>query len=153
MNPSDVAVNHVEAKLAGLSFMPVAELRVGLQGPTLGAIRWGTVAVAGTSLRALFASNQHVPLTRPLGRVGWLGLAEGANVEDNCNQEGLNNDIRGTGVRIGMVFNNELTCDSVDSWVGLGAKSTLCTETGRPGGTAGWANACRSTMRSVAHYG
>ncbi len=58
-----------------------------------------------------------------VGRAAWITLSPGAQLQPNCNDEGLNVDPAGlsfSAVRIGLVTNNENDCATPDSSLGFG---------------------------------
>jgi hypothetical protein len=107
----------VEAKLAGFSTMPVSSIRIGMLD--LGTRRWIVAPVSAPSLQALF-SGPYVATS--LGRAAWRSLVASPSTQKNCNVEGFNatsGNLRP--VRIGIVFNNEDECASIDSYIGVGS--------------------------------
>jgi len=75
--------------------------------------------------QALFASN--TPIATQLGLLAWQGLMGQGSLQGYCHLEGLNTGAAGQPrVRIGILGNNEANCDSVDSWIGIGASGGPC---------------------------
>ena len=65
-----------------------------------------------------------------LRRNTWKSLIAGSFLQSNCNDEGFNlkcasGDVY-THVRIGIVANNEESCDTCDSYIGFGASFNGC---------------------------
>ena len=64
------------------------------------------------------------------GRITWKSLISGSSLQSNCNDEGFNLKCEGSNVyarvRIGIVANNENSCDTCDSYLGFGASADCC---------------------------
>lgn len=74
------------------------------------------------SMQSLMSIGQQV--TTYAGRSAWLGLMPDPAIQDNCNLEGFNvttpSWAADASVRIGLLGNNEFSCASVDSFLGVG---------------------------------
>lgn len=106
----------VEAKLAGFSSMPLVDIRVGMldQGTT----RWIAGPLAAPSLAALFGGPFRAT---SFGRSGWSSLVASPSIQDRCNLEGVSyNGPSANSVRLGMLFNDEDDCGSIDAFIGIG---------------------------------
>lgn len=141
LNPDRPDLDATEAKLAGFATMPFTQLRVGMLDA--GKARWVVAPIAAPSLRELF-SGAHVPTT--LGRAAWRSLLASPSTQANCNREGVNvfNDTDVPRVRIGIIFNNEDDCVTIDSFVGLGSSFTS-TVTGNLAASSGFDDGPRQT--------
>lgn len=113
---SNADLDDNEAKLAGFSTMPFTQVRVGMFDA--GQARWIAVPVVATSLLELFTRG-YTPT--PMGRAAWRSLVASPSTQALCEREGFDIDVVTHQLRIGMVFNNEDHCDSVDSFVGIGS--------------------------------
>lgn len=120
LNPDSPALDTVEAKLASFSTMPFTALRLGMLE---GTRRWMRINHTATSLRAVFLGPARATTA---GRAEWTKLLADPRLQANCNAEGFNRDFTSTTTyaaraRIGLFGNNELDCDSPDSYIGFGA--------------------------------
>ena len=65
-----------------------------------------------------------------VGKNTWKSLMEGSSLQNNCNDEGFNlkceNGRVPTYVRLGLVANNQNSCDTCDSYIGYGALYNGC---------------------------
>ncbi len=120
-----------EAKLASYVYTPVTELLVGMESP-IGAgsdpldLNWLTVPVAGDSLHALISPGDHVATN--VGRDAWKSLIEDSSLQLSCNREGLNasaDQLTHTAVRIGIIANEQIHCETPDSRLGIGGRASL----------------------------
>jgi hypothetical protein len=105
------------AKLAGYAAMPLTELRVGMVDQ--GATRWTSIPLVASSLREVLAG---AAVTTSVGRAAWRSLLAQPSTQLNCNREGFNqvSDTGNDRVRIGILFNNEADCFTIDSFIGIG---------------------------------
>ncbi len=122
--PFRVAVEHGTRPPAVL--LPLGELVRGQRELCPRNPRPGDLIQPGT----LVASSE--------GREAWLGLMSDSDLQANCNEEGLNSE-GSTGnanhaVRIGITGNNEDSCTSNDSRLGIGGRGTNCGATNSPVG-------------------
>ncbi len=102
--------------------LPVTSVRIGvLDG---GTWRWLTLPVQATALQAIFAANK--PIVTAAGMPAWEALLANGSLQTHCQLEGFNVATNSTALRIGIQGNNENDCNTVDSWIGLGAKSNVC---------------------------
>lgn len=110
------ALDATEAKLAGFATMPVVDIRVGMRDA--GVTRWIAGPLAAPSLAELFAGPFR-PTT--FGRNGWSSLVALPSIQTNCNLEGISySGPSANAVRLGMLFNDENDCASIDSFIGIG---------------------------------
>lgn len=120
--PAPVDLSLTEAKLAGYSILPIAELRVAL-APSDAPDDTNTVTspLAADSL-AIAIGSGFAPLA--VSRDAWLALVPGAVLQEHCNLSGVDAagaDAEHARVRIGIVANQEDDCGTPDSFVGVGA--------------------------------
>ena len=70
--------------------------------------------------------------TTTASRSTWKSLISGSTLQNKCNAEGFNLKCEieefYARVRIGVVANNEVTCDTCDSYIGFGASFNGCGE-------------------------
>ncbi|MGZ3424043.1 MAG: fibrinogen-like YCDxxxxGGGW domain-containing protein [Polyangiales bacterium] len=110
-----------EAKFRSFNEMPLSQIRVRMHdGSTARAFFTNLV---GTSLKDLFKGGA---IATTAGRTQWLSLVPDPSLQANCNSEGLNQEWTSGGgalihLRLGIVGNNEMDCDSPDSFIGFGA--------------------------------
>jgi hypothetical protein len=121
LNDSTIDTSMSEAKYRAFTEVPFTQVRLVLaSGPgnaTMGAL---TLDASSTSFLSLMQSG-YVPAATP--RAQWIGLVPGAPaIQPYCNQGGINNFFNDPlfRVRIGMVANEQLNCDSPDSYIGVG---------------------------------
>ena len=111
--------------------LPITAVRIGMRDE--GVWRWLTLPVEANSLQTLFTAGNMVATTA--GMPNWEALFADASLQAHCQLEGFNVITNSTSLRIGIQGNNENDCATVDSWIGLGAKSNVCGMTDKP--TAG----------------
>ncbi len=117
LNPSSTALDMMEAKLASFSSVPFDAVRVGL---VTGATNWLVIPVTSTSLQALISA---APTPTSLGVAAWRGLVSTPSLQAYCDLEGFNAQCTSgasSRVRIGIVANDQNSCGSCDSWIGIG---------------------------------
>ncbi len=124
LNETSTNMDPVEAKLMPFTTIPLTQLRVGMTFG--GQTNWLVLSASGASLRALFMTDSYVASS--LGRVAWLGLLEGSELQGgNCALEGIN--VHDTGgsmaavVRVGILGDENNQCDNPDSVVGFGTRA------------------------------
>jgi hypothetical protein len=109
----------VEAKFRSFNEMPLKDIRVRMHDGSVS--RFFPMALTGTSLRAIFSTDS---IATSGGRSKWSSLVPDPSLQDYCNQEGTNLEFPTGGpklrVRIGLVANNEMDCDTPDSFIGFG---------------------------------
>src|SRR5262249_47036385 len=72
------------------------------------------------SLQALMSG---APTPTSLGTSSWRSLVSSPSLQPNCNLEGFNTQCmasQSSRVRIGIVANEQNSCFSCDSWIGIG---------------------------------
>ncbi len=128
-NVADFMLNDKQAKLASFSTLSFKELRVGMRKD--GQTNWLVIKASApvANLLSLFVGDK--PLSTGQGVFAWESLLEGASLQSNCLQEGINQVAGGAKVRLGIFGNNENDCSSVDSWLGLGGTDN-CGSKGTP---------------------
>ncbi len=67
------------------------------------------------------------------GKEVWKSLIDGSALQENCNKEGFNVQVKNNAyevayvnVRVGLVANNQKNCYSVDSTIGFGTSVRGC---------------------------
>ena len=123
-----------EAKLETWNAIGFTELRIVFEFPVAsGGVNVLIVPLGAGKLSDLFAAGQ--ARTTTLGRDAWKSLlGSTASLQPNCNQEGTNQVLTGSRVRLGILGNNEVDCLSPDSRIGIGGAGTVC---GTPTESAG----------------
>jgi len=119
LNPASTDLSTAEAKFRAFSELPFTQIRVRMFDGT--TPRFFVLNHGGSSLRALFAGG---PVTTMAGRAKWLTLLADPSLQENCNAEGINQQFVGGNalrIRLGIAGNNETHCDTVNSYIGLGA--------------------------------
>ncbi|XP_065845354.1 uncharacterized protein [Oscarella lobularis] len=115
--PSRFDLDYNETKLQSFSTVDFTELY--LRVVTASVTREIIIPVQSTSLLNLLKDGNYTAVD--LGRDPWLNLVPGSFLQDYCNMAGFNvNTPRLKQVRIGIVANNEDSCTTADSWVGVG---------------------------------
>ena len=95
-----------------------------------GVTKWIVINHQASSLLNVIANG--VFERRYVGKIKWLSLMDGSDLQPYCNREGFNINIPGQSpnahlkVRIGMIANNEYNCDSCDSCIGFGTLVRGC---------------------------
>ncbi|MCB9603945.1 MAG: hypothetical protein H6720_26800, partial [Sandaracinus sp.] len=105
------------------------EVRVGMEDPIPGTVRYLTMPQAGTSLSSVIAPGTYVAST--VGRDAWKALMVSGSLQANCNREGFNTQADTPAAawpraRIGIISNQEGNCSSPDSRIGIGTQGTAC---------------------------
>jgi len=136
LNPGAPDRDRTEAKLDSFNRVPFTEvlIRFETEVDRSTVSRWVWMDLAADDLLSLFASGEYVPVY--LGRERWLGAIPDAQIQDNCNREGVNAGVEQNRVRLGIVGNDEADCDSPESKLGVGS-SYSCQSCGPCGGLAG----------------
>lgn len=119
-NATATALDTEEAKLASYYTIPFTKLRLGMQ--YMGTRRWISLDVAGTSLRDVIAGAS---IKTKAGRAEWRKLLPDPLLQQYCDSEGTSQDntamyTYAARLRIGIVGNNEMDCNSPDSYIGFG---------------------------------
>lgn len=114
------ALDDNEAKLDTFSKVSFRDVRIGMIDA--GQTRWIVLPIAGASLAAIFLGGTHTPTY--LGRDVWKGLVESPSLQLYCDMEGFNvvPSVDGRSLRIGIMSNDQTSCNSVDSFIGFGGK-------------------------------
>ncbi|MFO0679870.1 MAG: fibrinogen-like YCDxxxxGGGW domain-containing protein [Polyangiaceae bacterium] len=123
LNVASTDLSDTEAKFEPFLSMAVTNLLIGYK--EAGVTNTITTAFTATNLRTAFsgAANQVIA---GITRAQWMSLTPNAALALNCNRGGINiqDNVR---VRLGFVANNETSCGSSDSYIGIGgAASTIC---------------------------
>ena len=107
-----------EAKFNAFSKLSFDSICIGLKYS--GTTKWLRINVKGSSLQDIFQTGNYIQTS--ISRDTWKGLIRGSSLQLNCNHQGFN--VKGGDgkmyVRIGYVGNNENSCDSPDSFLGIG---------------------------------
>ena len=124
------------AVLPSAWLLPVTALRISMLDA--GVRRGLTLAAKATSLQQLFVDGKQ--LTTAAGLPAWEGLLAAGSLQPHCQLEGINVSGGSTAIRVGILGNNENDCGSVDSWIGVGGKATICGIVDQPvaGNVACW---------------
>ena len=83
-----------------------------------GSLKAFSFSYPASSLYDLIADGKY--RQTHLGRNKWKSLISGSSLQYNCNREGFNINLSTTKVRLGIISNNQLTCHSPNSVIGLG---------------------------------
>ena len=112
-----------ETKLESYCNTPFTKICFGMK--VGGVTKWVKLDYNGTSLYSVIADGAFRPTN--LGRVTWKSLIDDSSLQVNCNREGFNINVYDRGntnyhilVRLGIVTNNEDSCESCDSFLGFG---------------------------------
>ena len=113
-----------------------------------GVTKWIVIDHQANSLFDVIADGTKINTT--VGKDTWKLVIAGSSLQTNCNDEGFNTKCtKGnlhTHLRLGLVANNENSCDTCDSYIGFGASFYGC---GFPSGpTCGNFAVCNR----VSHY-
>jgi hypothetical protein len=101
------------------AYLNVRFTEVRLLFDTGGTRRSLVLPVAGESMRELMGRGR---VTTSAMKMAWLNLVPNGRLQNHCNQQGFNvapeeDEPR---VRIGFLANEQMDCNSPDSWVGVG---------------------------------
>ncbi len=113
-----------ESKLASYWNTPFKKICLGMT--VNDETKWMMMDYGASSLYSVIANGQYHRTSA--GRATWLSLIAGSSLQDYCNYEGFNINLRAVGIpnhtylRLGFVGNNEDDCKSTDSWIGFGAE-------------------------------
>jgi len=130
LNPESTDLSATEAKLASFNVARADEVSLAMRDVDAVSGPWSHVAFPwlGYSLQSSFLFGSYLP-TR-LGRDAWMGLVADPALQSYCNAEGFNVDWTGAThharVRVGLIGNNELDCNTADSRIGIGGGGTVC---------------------------
>ncbi|XP_028412859.1 uncharacterized skeletal organic matrix protein 5-like [Dendronephthya gigantea] len=123
-----------ESKLASYWNTPFTKICLGMSYN--GDTKWMSFNYTATSLYSVIADGHFRGTTA--GRAAWKSLIADSSLQKNCNREGFNNIHKTTKIqmRIGLAANEQEDCNSCDSWIGYGARSTgwTCGNVARHGG-------------------
>ena len=109
-------ISEKESKLTSYSNTPFTKICLGMSHN--GKRKWMTLNYAASSLYSVIADGQFRATTA--GKATWKSLITGSSLQNNCKKEGFNVKFNSdSAMRIGIVANNEVHCDSCDSWLGL----------------------------------
>ncbi|CAB4018827.1 Hypothetical predicted protein [Paramuricea clavata] len=111
----------VETKLPTYWSTSFQELCIGMKVGN--DLRFLTIPYANESLHSVIADGKFHRTF--VGREKWKSLLADASLQRQCNKEGFNNYkplSQSTGVRIGILGNEQNDCNSPDSFLGIGAK-------------------------------
>ena len=122
------AASDKSAVLPSAWTLPVTAVRVGVWNGA--QWRWLTLPVQAPSLQSLFIDGKTI--VTQAGMAAWEALLADGSLQPHCQLEGFNVVTNSTSLRIGIAGNNENDCDTVDSWIGIGALSSACGLTGKP---------------------
>jgi hypothetical protein len=128
-NPANAAFDRNEALLESYFSVPFTQVRVGMEDPIPGTVRYVTVPHAASSLSSVIAPGARV--TTSIGRAAWRGLMASPSLQPNCNREGFNVQADAPAAvwaraRIGIISNQEGDCGSPDSRIGIGTAGDAC---------------------------
>ncbi|MCB9634072.1 MAG: hypothetical protein H6721_18280 [Sandaracinus sp.] len=129
LNPANSAFDRNEALLESYFSVDFTEVRVGMEDPIPGTVRYLTIPQAGASLSSVIAPGTYVAST--VGRDAWKGLMASGSLQPFCNREGFNAQANTPAAawaraRIGIISNQEADCGSPDSRIGIGTQGNAC---------------------------
>ena len=108
-----------ETKLASYHKTPFKKVCLGMTRNNI--TNWILVNYTATSLYSVIAGDGNGIETN-VGRAKWMSLINDAKLQNNCNKEGFNVQCSWSGLRIGILGNNQGDCISCDSVIGFGIK-------------------------------
>ncbi len=161
-NPGTVDLSQVEAKYEGYNATPVRELRlvtlsdgIGQRDVIITTVPTPTAAPALGSI----VLGRVMPPTLITGASGWGTAFPGATLQNTCTRFGFSvrphSGPTSARVRIGGVGDNDASCNSPDSWVGVGGfvDNNACVPMGNTR-SAGNVSGCdgAATSRRVAAF-
>lgn len=113
-------LTEVQTKLASYYATSFANICLGMKVDYI--TKWIKLNYTGHSLYSVIADENYHATN--LGSSQWMSLMENSKMQTYCNMEGFNMRFAGsnTHVRIGLVANNEIGCNSPDSVIGFGIK-------------------------------
>ncbi|XP_028516423.1 uncharacterized skeletal organic matrix protein 5-like [Exaiptasia diaphana] len=111
-----------QTKMPSYWAMPFDKLCVGLK--VNDTLKWTVIPYKASSLYDVIAKGEYRPTN--ISKAKWLSLIDGARLQENCNREGFNTGYEKSGYhRIGIISNEQNDCNSVDSFLGIGAKKKI----------------------------
>ena len=112
-----------EGKFPAFNSLPFTSICIGMKYS--GEQRWVEVPYAASSLLAIFQPEVFIAIS--IGRNAWKSLLAGSSLQINCNREGFNvyRDGGGMFARVGIIGNDLNDCQSPNSYLGLGTKSSI----------------------------
>lgn len=123
--PNDFAFDQKQAKLSSYHTVSVADVLIRMQEGTSGPLRSLIVRKQGKSLYDLIQPGTTVSFDVEAKKLSWKSLVGSPSLQSNCNKEGFNVKGDGSGrvkrVRIGIINNDQNSCKSTDSFVGIGS--------------------------------
>ena len=109
-------ISEKESKLASYWNTPFTKICLGMSHN--GKRKWTTLNYAASSLYSVIADGKFRATNA--GKATWKSLIAVSSLQYNCKREGFNVMFNGNAVmRIGIVANNEVNCDTCDSWLGF----------------------------------
>ncbi|WP_293272140.1 fibrinogen-like YCDxxxxGGGW domain-containing protein [Nannocystis sp.] len=129
LNAGMTALDRNEAKFSSWNTVAFTDVLIGLESPILnmGALNLKTQKIptgAKASMFALMSPNVYVPST--IGRPAWKALITASSLQTNCSREGFDGTCGGSRTRIGILGNQEMDCNSCDSYIGIGNQGAPC---------------------------
>lgn len=129
LSPDKPDFDFNEAKLESFSLLAFTQILVYMRELDTASGRSGFLVVGkqASSLQSVFATNTYQPFSTPAGRTKWAQLNNDFSLQAQCNREGFNAkpDITGFSVRFGILGNDQGSCNTPDSFVGLGGDYTV----------------------------
>ena len=110
------------ARMAGFGTVPFSEVRVGFVVNNVA--RYLHLPAKAASLHALLTGPA---VKTSASAVAWEALLPQGSLQSHCQLQGFHVAApNGVKARIGIFGNNENDCNTVDSWLGLGATANIC---------------------------
>ncbi|TNE51453.1 MAG: hypothetical protein EP343_04980 [Deltaproteobacteria bacterium] len=126
-NASGFAFDRQQALLASYHTVSVSDVLIQMQAKSGDPLRSLVVRKAAKSLYDIIQSGNETSFDVNAYKLAWTSMVVNPLVQGNCNKEGFN--VKGTGttgnlrrVRIGMIFNDQDSCITTDSFVGIGSE-------------------------------
>ncbi len=128
LNPESADLAPQDARLPSYAQVPVGHVMLVMGAYTLVSEITDPANPDQTpaSLLSIMAAGEYIPTFND--RAEWLAIVADlrGGLQPNCNRQGLNagaavgGALNGTGVRFGILGNNEMDCGSNDSFIGIG---------------------------------
>ena len=112
-----------EAKFMAFSKLSFDAVCIGFKYS--GTTKWLRINQSGSSLLSIFQNGNYIATS--INRETWKSLIAGSSLQQNCNRQGFNvKDANGKlYARIGYIGNQENDCRTPDSFIAIGADSSV----------------------------
>ena len=109
-----------EAKFDAYSNVDFSSLCLGMKVNK--DIKWINISYSAISLLSAIQDDTYKQLN--IGKEIWMNLVTAPALQTNCNKEGFNVKEYNLKIRLGILSNNQMDCNTTDSFLGFGTEVT-----------------------------